>query len=125
QSIDSVEAGAWDRYVYQGAPPVISNPMVSFSIAEVATVGDAISLDYFRPIDILTFAEVLFIQGEAASRGYISGDAKALYERGIEASMEKWGVDAPELITQYTNGSFAAYDPSNATEQILTQRYID
>lgn len=125
QSVDSVQAGAWDEYIYQGVPPVISSPFISFSILEVSTVGDAISLDYFRPIDIITYAEVMFIRAEAAAKGYNVGDAKAHYEEGIAASMEKWGISDPDLIGGYVNGPFASYNAAKAREQILTQRYID
>ena len=124
-SLDSVAAGKWTEYVYRGIPPVINNPFTSFSINEVSTVGDAISLDYFRPIDILTYAEVLFIRAEAATKGYDVGNAKEDYEAGIAASMEKWGVSDPDRIDAYIHGPFAAYDAAKGAEQIVTQRYIE
>lgn len=41
---------------------------------------------------VMSYAEVLFNQAEAAFRGWISGDAEALYIAGIKASMEYYGI---------------------------------
>lgn len=125
KSLDSVKAKVWDKYVYQGVPAVLSGPFISFSQSDVSTVGDAISLDYYRPIDLITFAEVMFIRAEGANKGYTLGDAKEYYEKGITGSMKKWGVSDPNIISQYVNGPFASYDATKAKMQILTQRYID
>ena len=38
------------------------------------------------------YEEVCFLKAEAALRGYISGDAKAFYEAGVNASLATWGV---------------------------------
>jgi hypothetical protein len=46
------------------------------------------------PSIIMTYAEMLFIQAEAAERGMISGSAAQFYYDGIRASMEQWGIDA-------------------------------
>ena len=40
----------------------------------------------------LNYAEVLFLQAEAVLRGWIDGDATALYEAGVAASMTMWEI---------------------------------
>ena len=126
RSIDSVDAGMWSEYVYRGAPPVIADQFTTFEFLDISTVGDDISFDYQRPIDVLTYAEVLFIQAEAASKGYdVGGTAEDFYNQGIEASMLKWGVSDRTLIDQYLAEPFVVFQPAMALEQILTQRYID
>ncbi len=125
-SVDSVAEGIWTEYEYTGAPAAVPNPMASFDRKKVSTVGDAIALDWYRPIDVMTYSEVMFIKAEAASKGYSVGEsAEAAYEAGIEASMKKWGVIDEGAISNYMAGAFATFDVSKAKEQILTQRYLD
>ena len=45
--------------------------------------------------NILNYAEVQFILAEAALKGFISGDPKAYYEKGIEAAITMWNVPMP------------------------------
>jgi len=54
------------------------------------------------PSYIMTYSEVLFIEAEAAVRGWYSTPAAAngLFQAAITASMQQWGVTAPE-ITAY------------------------
>ncbi|RTE53982.1 SusD/RagB family nutrient-binding outer membrane lipoprotein [Arenibacter aquaticus] len=126
KSVDSVTAGVWTEYEYQGVPPAVLSPFNSFQINDVSTVGDAISLDYSRPIDVLTYGEVLFIKAEAASKGYNVGSNVAdIYVEGVKASMEKWGVTDQGTVDQYLALPFVAFDSSRAQEQIITQRYIE
>jgi hypothetical protein len=49
------------------------------------------------PALIMTYAEVLFLQAEAAERGWITGSAAALYKAGITASMQLLGVPQAEI----------------------------
>lgn len=78
------------------------------------------------PVNIITYAQVLFAQAEAAKLGWITGDAKALYESAIKASMQQW------LGTGYTEAAFTAYiaqpdvayADAKALELIGNQRWI-
>ncbi|RPD99980.1 SusD/RagB family nutrient-binding outer membrane lipoprotein [Aureibaculum marinum] len=126
QSIDSVNAGKWSEYEYVGAPPAVKSPFNSFEIKKVSTVGDDIALDYHRPVDVITYAEVLFIRAEAAAKGFnVEGNASDFYYQGIEASMKKWGVSDQSLIDQYLSEPFVIFDANTGVEQIINQRYID
>ena len=76
------------------------------------------------PTAIMTYAEVLFLEAEAAARGWIAGDPAALYAAGIRANMTQWdGANSP------TEAEIDAYlaQPSIAytrIEQIQLQQWI-
>ena len=69
----------------------------------------------------MTAWETHFVLAEAAARGYTDGDARALYETGVRLAFGYWGVVLPE---GYLTAGAAAYDPSRALEQIVTQRWL-
>lgn len=75
------------------------------------------------PFVMLSYAEVCFMQAEAASRGWIEGDAETLYQMGITASMEYWGVSSDE-ITGYISQPAVAYDSNNPLASIGEQKWI-
>jgi len=78
------------------------------------------------PVNIMTYAEILFAQAEAVKLGWITGDAKALYELAIKASLQQW------LGTTYTDAAYTAYiaqpevaySDAKALERIGNQRWI-
>lgn len=79
---------------------------------------------------IMTYAEVLFLQAEAAARGWIAGDPAALYEAGIRANMEMFtalgAVAAPTAaeVEAYLTQPTVAYSPATGIEQINLQKWI-
>lgn len=85
-------------------------------------VGDGGSIGLYMPI--MFYSEVLFLQAEAALRGWIPGDANALYLEGIQASMNIVGVDEGEAST-YTAAVPALTGSNEASlKQLITQKYI-
>ncbi|CAN5767707.1 SusD/RagB family nutrient-binding outer membrane lipoprotein [soil metagenome] len=48
---------------------------------------------------LMDYAEVLFIQAEAAARGWISGNAADLYRQAITASLQANGISAAAIAT--------------------------
>ena len=72
-------------------------------------------------IPVIPAARVLLTEAEAAYRGWISADAKTLYEAGIKASFEQWGVNTADA---YIASPAVAYNASNGLEQIAIQRWI-
>jgi hypothetical protein len=60
------------------------------------------------PSYLMTYAEVLFLQAEAVERGWISGDAAALYRQAITAHMLQVGV-AQAAIDAYLAQPEVAY----------------
>lgn len=48
---------------------------------------------------VMNSDEVQFILAEAAVKGLISGDADAYYRKGIEYSLQRWGVSSDDIST--------------------------
>lgn len=78
------------------------------------------------PIYLVTYAQALFAQAEAAKLGWISGGdatAEEKYNMAIAASMNQWGADTSEL-DEFMMQPEIAYNPATAIEQIATQRWV-
>jgi hypothetical protein len=75
---------------------------------------------------VLTDFESLFIQSEAVVKGYITGDAKALYNSAVSQSFIYMGFsagDATVYLSQNTNAT--NYDLANdKTGLIITQKWV-
>lgn len=57
--------------------------------------------------NILSSAEALFLQAEAAQRGYISGTPSTFYQAGITASFVDDGLTAAQAQAYYVQGNIA------------------
>ncbi len=77
------------------------------------------------PSAVMTYSEVLFLQAEAAERGWISGDPEALYLAAIEANMNQYddqGVGPTDAeIAAYLAQPEVAYA---GLESIYMQKWI-
>jgi hypothetical protein len=71
----------------------------------------------------MTYYELLFIRAEAAQRGWISGDAAALYNQAVKANMAFWGVDA-SAGDAYLAQPSVQYNASNWRQILSEQKYI-
>ncbi|MCW3467153.1 RagB/SusD family nutrient uptake outer membrane protein [Chitinophaga nivalis] len=64
------------------------------------------------PVQLMTAAEVYFLRAEAALNGWNAGGAvQQLYERGINISLEQWGVPDAAYATNSTFKPDAYVDP--------------
>ena len=72
-------------------------------------------------IPVIPTSRVLLTEAEAAFRGWINADPKALYEAGIKSSFEWWGADGAD---KYIASDAVAYDAIAGLEQIALQRWI-
>ena len=72
-------------------------------------------------VPVIPAARVIFTEAEAAYRGWITADAKALYEEGIATSFEQWGADG---AADYIASAPVAYSAAKGLEQIAIQRWI-
>jgi hypothetical protein len=77
------------------------------------------------PITIVNYATVLLAQAEARQRGWITTgpSAQALYEAGIRASWEEWGLSTTGLAAYLAQPSIA-YTGGNEIQKIATQRWL-
>ncbi|HEY0739926.1 MAG TPA: SusD/RagB family nutrient-binding outer membrane lipoprotein [Chryseosolibacter sp.] len=97
----------------------------NFDTEDYSLLGSAIFAQN-APVYLVTYAQVLFAQAEAAKLGWISGGdvlAKAKYDEAITQSISQWTgstTGAAALLAQ----PGVAYDPANAIQQIATQRWI-
>lgn len=68
-----------------------------FSLAYYSRIGDHWRADGEEtPTAIMTYSEVLFLQAEAAARGWIAADPATLYRAAIRANMTQWdAANAP------------------------------
>ncbi|MEL6593678.1 MAG: SusD/RagB family nutrient-binding outer membrane lipoprotein, partial [Bacteroidota bacterium] len=75
------------------------------------------------PIGIITMAQVYFSLAEAAVSGWTSDDAEEMYNLGIKASMEQWGVFEETAYNDYIAND-APYDAANPLPGIGEQKWI-
>ena len=74
-------------------------------------------------MDLLTYSEVLFLEAEAAQRGWIAGDAATLYANAIRASMQQYGI-GDAAITAYLADPRVVYNPATGLTQIAYQKWV-
>ena len=97
--------------------------------------GGATSNGYFgspvnasRPSYFMTYAEVAFLQAEAAQRGWgglNASQAQGFYEAGIRSSMEQWGVTSEAAVNAYLAKPAVAYKGGNdGLKQIGVQKWL-
>jgi hypothetical protein len=118
--------GAADEYV--GLPNGLSTPNAAAynggGIANTSRIGDFFS-EANSPSYLMTYAEVLFIQAEAAARGWIAGDAGSLYRQAITASMNQFGITDQAAIDAYLAQPSVQYAGGEAgLTQIALQKWI-
>jgi hypothetical protein len=83
------------------------------------------------PMELLTYSEVLFLEAEAAERGWIPGGSAAAatyYTDAITAAMNQYGIN-PAHTTAYLAQAKVAYDAAGATlnghlQQIAYQKWV-
>ena len=89
---------------------------------EVSLPASAIITPTFPSI-LQTYAEVLFLQAEAAARGWTGGNAGQLYREAIIASMQQWGV-AEADIAAYLAQPTVAFETGNFRRSIGNQKWL-
>ncbi|MEP0369000.1 MAG: SusD/RagB family nutrient-binding outer membrane lipoprotein [Cyclobacteriaceae bacterium] len=97
--------------------------------AQTPTNKDGLSQPALAPLDPIYFiseAESYFLQAEAIVRGYGTGDAKAMYEAGIDASFAKLGL-TPDA-TLYAAGGAYEFPATNTGDAqikaIIEQKWV-
>ena len=76
------------------------------------------------PAVFASYSETLFNLSEAVARGYIAGDAEALYKSAITASFNQFGITDATVVSNYLNQSTVQYDATNYAKSIGTQKWI-
>lgn len=93
--------------IYRGLPNGSLPADFNLNVPDYSSIGE-----YFlapdAPSVLMSYAEVLFLQAEAAARGWIGGDPATYYANGIRASMEQYGI-SNAAITAYLAQPSVAY----------------
>ena len=77
-----------------------------------------------EPSVLISYAELEFTLAEAAARGWITDDAATHYENGVRASLDFYNVSTADQDA-YLAQPEVAYNPADAIEMIVTQKYIN
>ncbi|PYO92261.1 MAG: hypothetical protein DMD62_13700 [Gemmatimonadetes bacterium] len=108
---------------YQGLPNGL-NDGEGPNLFYISRIGSMWRETPNAPLAFLTYSEVLFLEAEAAERGWIPGSATTFYNAAIRASMESYGIpDA--AITAYLADSRVTYVPgATGLTQIAYQKWV-
>lgn len=106
---------------FYGVPFGLSdnNAVSAFSDCCCSINSKMLAVDATFPV--IPAARVLLTEAEATCRGWISADAKSLYEKGIRASFEQWGATGAD---EYLASPEVAYNAAEGIEKIAIQRWI-
>ena len=74
-----------------GLPGEIATKYLGYS----ATINPAVFAQTTSPAILMSHAELLFTKAEAALEGNTTGDAQALFEAGITAAFDQYGLTVP------------------------------
>lgn len=77
-----------------------------------------------QPSVLMGSFESLFLQAEAAQRGWIAGSAKALYEQAIQESFSYMEVPAVEFAAYNAQPSVNFDDAADKIERIIEQKWL-
>ena len=86
-------------------------------------IGARFVRDLPNPSVLMSYSEVLFLEAEAAARGYTGGNAAQLYHDAIRASMEWYDIASADTEA-YLASPRVAYDPARGLEQIGLQMWV-
>lgn len=79
------------------------------------------------PSYLMVYAELLFIQAEAAQRGIgglTAGQAKGFYDAGVRASFEQWGLTTEQADAYLARSGVAYVGGAAGLRQIGLQKWI-
>lgn len=99
-------------------------------LAQTPTNIKGLSTPNLKPLDgvyLMTAAESYFLQSEAVVRFAVAGDAEELYQKGIDASFEKFDVDADPAPLYAPGGVYdfaAATTDEMKIEYIINQKWV-
>ena len=75
-------------------------------------------------VPIFTNAQVQFAKAEGVIEGLTTGDAALLYNEGIKASWQFWGVYDDATYTAFIADPDIAYNPATGLQKIITQKWV-
>lgn len=104
----------------------IPNPLTGANAAAVGTAAADVASQ--APVKLLTSYESYFLQAEAVVRGWSTGDDQDLFESGIAANFDAYGLSAANLNTYLGSAYWGQYPTSGTATQrirhIITQKWF-
>ena len=97
--------------------------------SKTSTIGPGVLKAFSQPAVIMLAAESYFLQAEAVLRGWITGDAKSLYQSGVTASFTYLGLTNAQAQTYYSQAGNkqTTWDATTSTPEklalIITQKW--
>lgn len=76
------------------------------------------------PIVVLGAANITLARAEAAQRGWTTENVATLYSKGIQLSMEQWGVYTSSSFATYIGNASVALAGGNELQKIATQEWL-
>lgn len=101
--------------------PIGSDPAAE-NTEEFSLLGEAIR-QQDAPVQLVTYAQVLFALAEASERNWITDSPDVHYNSAIENSILQW-TGSTDSVADFLAQPEVVFDPLNAMEQIATQRYV-
>lgn len=77
-----------------------------------------------QAIPIITASHIMLARAEAAQRGWTSENAATLYQNGIQASWEEWGVYNATAFGTYMGDADVALTSGTELAKIATQQWL-
>jgi hypothetical protein len=93
------------------------NPNFAFLYAFTATPQT-------QPMFLLTAGQVYLARAEAAKQGWTTESVNAMYEAGVTAEMNRWGITDATAIANYLAQASVALDGTNDLRRIAEQRWV-
>ncbi len=109
--------------VYRGLPNGLNNGEGPTDLSLISRIGAYWRRTPDAPLALETYSEVLFLEAEAAERGWIAGDPATLYASAIRASMEQYGIGGA-AIDAYMAQPRVQYSAATGLTQIAYQKWI-
>lgn len=112
---------------FKGAPQKTTLPGVGFTSNDLSKVGPGLIKTPTQDQPLMLLSEALFLQAEAVQRGFLAGNAEALYNKAVQESftflgVENATVEANTYLAQaIQNVNFAT--STDKIEAIITQKW--
>ncbi|MDX1685285.1 MAG: SusD/RagB family nutrient-binding outer membrane lipoprotein [Saprospiraceae bacterium] len=94
----------------------------AFALKDISSRPTDLVRQKTSPHLTMDLAQTNFFRAEAVERGYMSGDAEAMYNAAVRASMNMWGITDDAAIDDYLANN--PYDSGNWQQSIGVQKWI-
>jgi hypothetical protein len=112
-----LQGGPTVRGMRQGTSSVASTELNSRTISGATVLPT-------DPVYFISLPEAYFLRAEAAARGFSNEDAKVLYEEGVLAAFDRYGMDGAPFITPTGKYKYPGGTIEQNVEAIIEQKWV-